>query len=713
MERLQYIIEDKTIAYLFGINNFLTEESAILELVKNAYDAGSISVTLGFINDSIIIEDDGIGMNSLDIKEKWMHVGISDKLYDIEDANYKKRVLAGSKGIGRFALARLGEKIVLYSKKENFKGVTWTTDWHSSILNEDNEKHEKGTKIVISELRDKWGKKKIQNLILFLSKTYNDASMKIVVKDSEDTYEVTSYFPFPVVGKNCLSTIEINYDSLAQKMWTTVYSDEFLDEAQNYCLNINLKNATFVNNLLDEIKLSDYDLTKDELELYLKNLGNFSAHFYFNIKPTKDDMEKFLYKYSSLPIAMPGGIILYRNAFSISAYEGRKDWLGLGNRARKSPAAASHPTGAWRVRENQISGKVEIDKKRNSYLIDISNRQGLEENIYYKLLIEIIHIGLAEFERYRQGIIRSINVKNVSTKVVSNTAIADLVVSNAKKISDLTKQEEIQLRDEIIAFQKDNKISNKEKRDTEERYKYDVRILNVLATVGLKASSIAHELENKRNLIATNTTNIISALKTYEVWDELNSPERTKHMYNNVPALLKSNKEISDTILAFMNVMLSETEKKQFIPVQQNVYEVLNNIKNSWETDYVWLAINIIADKRLVYFISEDIIQVILDNLILNSVQQNEDNNHLKIDIQVELNDNLLSFVYQDNGKGLDKKYLNNPRKILEVHETTRENGHGLGMWIVNNTIVMSGGSINDISSKNGFYIKFKIGGSI
>ena len=39
--------------------------------------------------------------------------------------------------------------------------------------------------------------------------------------------------------------------------------------------------------------------------------------------------------------------------------------------------------------------------------------------------------------------------------------------------------------------------------------------------------------------------------------------------------------------------------------------------------------------------------------------------------------------------------------KILEVHETTRKNGHGLGMWIVNNTITMSGGKIESIKSDN------------
>ena len=39
MEELQYIIEDRTIAVLLGEQNFTNKESAILELVKNAYDA--------------------------------------------------------------------------------------------------------------------------------------------------------------------------------------------------------------------------------------------------------------------------------------------------------------------------------------------------------------------------------------------------------------------------------------------------------------------------------------------------------------------------------------------------------------------------------------------------------------------------------------------------------------------------------------------------
>ena len=58
-------------------------------------------------------------------------------------------------------------------------------------------------------------------------------------------------------------------------------------------------------------------------------------------------------------------------------------------------------------------------------------------------------------------------------------------------------------------------------------------------------------------------------------------------------------------------------------------------------------------------------------------------------------------------------RYLPLTMKILEVHETTRTNGHGLGMWIVNNTCTMSGGEIQKIGGEKGFEIEFTIGGKI
>lgn len=90
MEQLQYVIEDSTIAELLGVQNFTNDESAILELVKNAYDAKAPSITLEFTTNALIITDTGDGMSAADIRESWMHVGKSTKEYEVTDENGKK-----------------------------------------------------------------------------------------------------------------------------------------------------------------------------------------------------------------------------------------------------------------------------------------------------------------------------------------------------------------------------------------------------------------------------------------------------------------------------------------------------------------------------------------------------------------------------------------------------------------------------------------------
>ena len=711
MEQLQYVVEDSTIAELLGVQNFTNDESAVLELVKNAYDAKAKHVTLEFSKNQLIVDDDGDGMDASDIKQNWMHVGKSLKEYAVIDDDGHTRILAGSKGIGRFALSRLGRGVTLYSKKEHGTGIVWITDWNTSTLDSCTLEN-KGTRIIISDLREKWTKKKVSSLAELLSKTYNDTVMDISIKHPEIETSAKPYFPTPELGINCLSKIVLEYQKDTCLLVTTVESDEFKDSATSYCPKTDIKHFRTETDMIHELKASEeFELSVSDLEQHLKALGNFSATFYFNVNSTQVEIEKFLYKYGKLDKSLKGGVVLYRNAFSISAYEGKKDWLGLGKRSRKSPAAASHPTGSWRVRENQLAGKVIIDKNENAVLQDLSNRQGLDENVFFNLFVEIILTGLKEFERYRQGIVRCIDKKNIPEPVENPTPISDRILANPISALSLTEPEAQQLSAEIKASRKESSTILQDKESAEERYKYDVRILNVLATTGLKASSIAHEMQNDRNSISTSTDNIVAALQEYGLWEDLLLPEHTEVAFKNVPYLLSSNKKNCSKVITFMDTMLAQIEKKQFESSWQSIADILRDIKQIWERDYAFITITNCIDEDICYFISGDVLRVILDNLILNSIQQNEKNGHLNIQISICLENNLLQVSYHDDGKGLDAKYAKDPFKILEVHETTRRNDHGLGMWIINNTVVMSGGQSHSITGTPGFGIEFTVGG--
>ncbi len=459
MEELKYIIEDSTIAELLGAQNFTNKESAILELVKNAFDAQATELNIIFNRDELIIEDNGNGMNADDIKRHWMHVGKSGKDYDILDKNNKRRVLAGSKGIGRFALSRLGSNIQLYSQKENLdnRSVLWVTDWNKSTLRENDSFISCGTKIVVQNLRDKWNKTNIDRLAGYLSRTYNDNLMKISIFFEKEKILVKRYFLEPKLGFNCTNKINLKFSSNNRNLICNVLSDEFKRDAEIYCEDINIYNYINTIDILEELE-GDHDLSisREELDTALEELGDFSAEFYFSLKePATKDIEKFLYKYKFLLGRYDNGIILYRNSFSISSYDGTKDWVGLGRRSRLSPAAASHPTGSWRVRENQLAGKVEIDKKNNYVLSDLSNRQGLDENIYYDIFVKILDIGLTEFERYRQSIIRKINKKNTTNKE-DDKKLVDELIRKPTIIKDLSKDEVNKLISEIKEYKKEN-----------------------------------------------------------------------------------------------------------------------------------------------------------------------------------------------------------------------------------------------------------------
>lgn len=732
-EKLKYVVEDRVLAEVLGRNNFSTKESAVLELVKNAYDAGAEKLTISFRKSKktgklfIEIADDGTGMNGEDIKNAWMYVGRSTRDY-IDSKN--GRVFAGSKGIGRFALARLGEVVELYSKKEGNSKIKWATNWEQSNLETlESSDDEHGTIIRIYELRDKWSSRNILPLKYYLSKVYYDDQMEVTLDYLTDGVAIKdtteNIWANPKIGENFVDSIEMDYDSSSQKLNVKLTLDEFKSSVKKI-VGFSTKGKEISLNITSELKKDIIKLLKEDeeerevTEEVVKNilieLGDFSGRLYFSLASiTEKDFEKFEYKYKTLPNRYTSGVILYRNAFSIDSFEGRRDWLKLSQRAVSSPAAASHPNGSWRVRPNQLSGYILIDKKKNKYIEDISNRQGVVENIYYHIFLEIIHIALKEFESYRQGIIRLINEYQVTLleKAIyeeQREATADeiirVAIENPDKITELTKTDFEKIREKLNNQRKVIDDLGEDRKRIEEDYRYEVQLLNVLATLQLKVSSLSHEVQNNRNSIAANPTKIEEVLKRKYDWEEL---RLDKPSSRNLPMLIETLSNDLEKVLDLADTIIDETKKDKFIVKEFELNELVGLIINKWQQQYNWVNFIIKVEHDEKIKISYDLLMVIFDNLILNSIQNNENTSNLSITIELNYRDRNLNLVYFDNGKGLDNKYKDNPEKILKVHETTREEGHGLGMWIVSNTIYKLGGEIKINPNYPGFYFSASI----
>ncbi len=87
---------------------------ALIELIKNAYDADAATCWVSRSNGSITVMDDGHGMTQTEFLQKWMHIATGDKQRGQTSRSFERQ-MTGAKGIGRFAVRFLGSKLSLES----------------------------------------------------------------------------------------------------------------------------------------------------------------------------------------------------------------------------------------------------------------------------------------------------------------------------------------------------------------------------------------------------------------------------------------------------------------------------------------------------------------------------------------------------------------------------------------------------------------------
>ena len=96
-------------------------DHGLLELVKNAYDADAFECSIEFretneLGGSVVISDDGEGMDHDAIEGRWLVLGESSKSPDHLTKLGRRPV--GSKGLGRLAVLRLGDRVSLVSRPD-------------------------------------------------------------------------------------------------------------------------------------------------------------------------------------------------------------------------------------------------------------------------------------------------------------------------------------------------------------------------------------------------------------------------------------------------------------------------------------------------------------------------------------------------------------------------------------------------------------------
>ncbi|MCL2862656.1 MAG: ATP-binding protein [Methanimicrococcus sp.] len=382
---------------------------AIFELVKNSYDAFSKKVEIIFEPDKIIIKDDGKGMSLEDIINKWLFVAYSAKIDGTEDLpsekntsyrdNIKRKYYAGSKGIGRFSCDRVGQKLVLTSRK---KGTDFTervyVDWDSFEKDPKKEfyqikvNHEtvsnyfdSGVVLEISSLRSKWDYERKIELKQSLEKLINPFDSL----DFEIWLTSTSDLSEDDKGKSSRKRIH--------RQGTGRYLTQVNGPVNNFIFEkLNLKTTQIKTSMSDEwittelVDRGTLIYKVREKNIHSSFLNDASFHIYYLNTIAKTNFTRTM---GIEPVRF-GSIFLFKNGFRVSPYGALgDDSLGIDFR---------HQQGNRRfLGTRDLFGRIELITD-SSYFREASSRDGgLVETPEYLILKELFfEKSLKPLERY-------------------------------------------------------------------------------------------------------------------------------------------------------------------------------------------------------------------------------------------------------------------------------------------------------------------------
>ncbi|WP_311455076.1 sensor histidine kinase [Prevotella melaninogenica] len=747
-------------AKLIGMENFANAEGAVVELVKNGYDADAdICVVVVDIRQTasesrLYIIDNGCGMTSETIVKHWMTIGTNDKLVN-ERTEGKNRIKSGAKGIGRFALNRLGRKAEMITFTDSKGGWLWSVDWLSferaNVLSDIKatldpisieeakrkisnfgldrlpitdwfvEKCFHGTILCISDLIDEWEEtnlnslqKNLENLIpehvhsVFGLYLFNMQDLTWGGKINPAEYDE---FDYKVTAKyEGGRTINVNIErnelnvSLLETNYSRVFTRKDMQKEPYRIEDFHKKTVGHVLTVNDNVK--------QEL---LDKVGSFTFSFYFIKNSTQDERDKDGFKkypynivdssYRKAWLSKFGGVRIFRDDFRVRPYgENGNDWLDLGRRQAQSPGGAGQKLGGYRIRPNQIAGVVNISRINNPSFEDKSSREGIQENdafaLFKNLLLKIISV----FELDRNYIMYNLSEQYKVEHPVEQRAKD--IVKKALQYNEEQSEKNKDIKILASSYQSlEQELEDKEK---------ELAMIRSLASMGISVATFNHELRSiMLRLLPRNELLRSILMKNLPV--ERFEGQRFGNPYKELDIMKGEDEKLYNWLqYSLHSIQRNKRDKKKIY-----LSDYFQRFTESWHPTLskknisIELKLNGI-DKAAVNAIEMDLDSV-YNNFVANSInaflKSREESKRININVFNDHGYVVVDFI--DNGCGLSPEYQNNPDVIFNAFETsTVDNknnkiGTGMGLFIAKGVIEkIPDSSIALLSVKKGFGIR-------
>ena len=747
---LQFNVSART-AKLIGLENFANAEGAIIELVKNAYDADSETCVVIFDikntrrDSAIYIVDTGIGMNDEIIVKHWMTIGTDDKLKNLKTSE-KGRVKSGAKGIGRFALNKLGRQSSMITfPKTGGNGFFWSIDWcdfdkegynlsdiNAELVEVDNafltDKITEygisgldiihklshggfhGTIFQITNLNDDWDEDAIKSLnqnleTLVPSHLSSDFSMYLyslgdlekygLIKNAgydDFDYKIEASF----LGKeNRKIKINITRKELNLSLLESTYRDLFsMPDMKSFPYRLeDFQAKTFEK----EIELNDH--IKSDL---LSRIGQFNFVFYFIKNEVKDDADEYAdkkYPYNSINsrqrkrwLKKYSGIKIFRDDFRVRPYFTTSFGIMIitGKRQSQSPAGVGRKKGGYRIRPNQISGAVFISRLYNEVFDDRSSREGIQENDEFRLLKNILLRIIEEFELDRNIVMYNLSslYKSKHPEETKASEIAKKVLSEEDKQPDKQQNENSFSNDEELkSLAKGYQALQDDLFDKEE----ENRMLRSLASTGVAVASFTHELNGISESLLPRTDLLKSALESFVSESDIEVENKLDNPYYLIELIKKQDTKLHQ----WLDYSLNAIKRNKRDRTDTSIKDYFARYMDSWIVALSQKNIHIevfpnpreaLLDCMLNCY--EMDLDSIFNNFLTNSVASLIRSSRVdkKIHVKWKIDAQFLVIDFLDNGLGIADEYKDDPYRIFNAFETSscdnKGNKIGTGMGL-------------------------------
>lgn len=665
---------------LLGDELIGSDNLAIFELVKNAYDADARNVRITFkdvntSNATIIIEDDGCGMSLNTIETSWLEIGTDFKRGKNKKVSNKfKRNSLGEKGVGRLAVHKLATAIKLETKEEeSLFGYTFSINWKelinkatyiedTKILVSDcsnttflDQVH--GTRVILSDLRRKtWARRDFRNLARTVNTLISPFDSKkdnfyveLVLPEEQQSW-IRDIFDINNIIESAIYHFKFHINNKGQYSW--IY--RFIPPA-NFGLLSSKKAKYHDKLLLDNSKnliLNSMDLDKIgpiSGELHVFNLSSDVLNTFNQFETIKKYLKE------------NAGVRIYRDGIRVYNYgEPGNDWMGLDIGRANNPSS--------KFSNNTILGAFSLSLVKSSGLQEKTNREGFDQNVIY--------------ERF-EGICFNI-INDFAIKAQKDRESLDFAIKKEKPIKKIGFSESIsELKNQIKKKNLESELGKvvlKVERDYNQMR--DVMLNSGMA--GLNLSVIFHEIEREIrylnedisrgvsfNLVSDKVRNLIQLLDGFSPL--LKQQKRKAEMVSKIVSRVVN---ISGIRFKYHNIVFSSP------------------LLSKEATDFQILA-------------SANLLTSAINNIIDNSIYWTRVRQEKEVDLnykpRIFITTDTLTFqdkptlIIADNGEG----FKLSSEDMTTPFVTTRPGGMGLGLYYSSLVMEISGGKLLFLDPKD------------